>query len=187
MKIKNIIHNILSTKNKTNEDINNLLSKFNNTKIDNISIHQYIIINNRKHNFNLSPNQIMSIIEKADLFAQNSFSWTLPMYVLYYNKDQNLNLNPNQIMSIIEKYDHSISFIDKSTIIDHILILNKNQNLNLSANQIMSLIKKTNLSSLNNEFLNIFFSTLGKQFDMSENQIYKTMKLLKKKYYKDDS
>ena len=98
-----IVKTLLSIKDKTDKDIECLYSKFNSINIEEIHLPKYIISNNKKLEFNLSPNQIMKIVENFDLSTQNIYGLTIPMQILSNNKEQNLNLSPNQIMSILEK------------------------------------------------------------------------------------
>ena len=77
--IKEIVNKILSIKYKTTQDIETLFSKLHNIKIDDIDLPLYIIINNKKLNFNLSQNQILSIIEKSNLSEKDYSGQILPM------------------------------------------------------------------------------------------------------------
>ena len=145
-KTKSIVNKILSMKHKTDQDIDNFISKFNNIKIDDTNISFYIISHNNRFNFNLSPNQIMSIIKKSNLNIQDSDDCTLSMNILQYNKVEKLNLSPNQIISVIESSDLSIQDFNGWTLPMFLLTNNQIANLNLSPEQIMSVLEKSDLS-----------------------------------------
>ena len=67
----------------------------------------YVFCNNKSQNLNLSPNQIMSVIEKSDPSEQNDNGWIIPMFLFLFNKDQNLNLSSEQVFTIIKKIDQT--------------------------------------------------------------------------------
>ena len=178
IEIKKFVKKVLTSEDKTTENIHHLISKFNNVQIDNLNIHSYIIYNNKKLNFNLSPKQIMIILEKSDFSIKNNFinsygESTLPMYVLANNKDQNLNLSPKQIMTIIKKSDFSIQNNIGFTIPTYIIHYNKTQNLNLTPKQITSIMGKANLSIKNNliETIPTYLLKYNKNLNLSPNQI----------------
>ena len=142
---KNIINTIFRAEDKTDEDIDLIMSKFHNTgsnELNDITLPIHIIWNNKELNFNLSQEQIMSIFEKSDLSKKDNNDWTILMYLLIYNKTQNINFSSDQIMYVVEK---------------------------------------TNPDLFNNPLVTIFFSGLGKEFELTEEHIYKTISIFNSK------
>ena len=164
------------------EQIMSVIEKSNMTLKDEYgyTLALHVLTYNKDQNLNLSPNQIMSVMEKSNLLTQNKYKITIPMTILNYNKYCGINLSPNQIMSIIEKSDLSTQNADGWTVPIFLLACNKDENLNLSSEQIISIIKKIDLSTTNDTIINGFFSNLGEQFEMTENQIYEISKIFSK-------
>ena len=63
---------VFSLKDKTPEDMDYLFSNFLNMEIDGLTLPMYVLVNNKDLGFNLSPDQIMSMLEKSDLSLSNN-------------------------------------------------------------------------------------------------------------------
>ena len=136
-----------------------------------LTLPMHLLSNNKNQNLNLSPDQIIPIIEKSDPTIKTKIEYSLLMFLLLTNKIQNINLSTNQIFTLLKK-----TKIQDNKIIKHIFRNNKIQNFNFSSEQISTIIKKTNPLLLNNEIVTIFFLNLGEQFELSEEDLHKTIK-----------
>lgn len=105
--VKDILHVILKIKDKTDEDLFCLLSKFKNMRINGFTLPMYLLSYNKDQNFNLSPNQ--SVLLKCWVCLKKNIRNFIPenknqinRVLLYSNIEKNIKnkLNSSKIVKI---------------------------------------------------------------------------------------
>jgi hypothetical protein len=127
-------------KTKAHYKNNPFTSKRTINVITNICLKQ----NKNKH-LNLTPKQILTLLQETDLDFKNDMKQIPIMALLQNNTKENLNLSADEIYPIIMK--SNLNHIDafSLTIADYVAIFNKYQKIFLNNEQTMMILKNSNL------------------------------------------